>query len=58
MTSSTPACGTDRLCSPLIISGQHDNTDAHILQLPDGARAVFLDDIRYRYDSEQLSFSL
>ena len=35
----------NRTGSPLIISGQHDHTDSHVLQFLDRLRAVFLDDI-------------
>ena len=55
MTSSTPACRADGLCGAVVIAGEHDDVNAHVLQLADGLRAVFLDDIRYGDNAEKLT---
>ncbi len=47
ITSSTPACASDGLCCPLIVTGQHDDTDSHILKLLHRLRAVLLDNISH-----------
>ena len=44
----------DRLCRAGIISGEHDHTDAHILQFADGLRTVFLDHIGNANDAGKL----
>ena len=53
MTSSTPACLPIASRGALVIAGEHDDADAHVLQLADGLRAVFLDDVRHGDHAEQ-----
>ena len=58
MTSSTPACAPIALCGALIITGQHDHADSHVLQFLDRLRAVFLDDICHGNHTKQARPSL
>ena len=46
---------TDGLCGPLIIPRQHDDPDAHILELFDSPGAVLFDHIRHSDDSGKLT---
>ena len=45
----------DCLCRPLIIAREHDDADAHVLQLAHRLRAVFFDHVRHGNHAEQLS---
>ena len=50
------AClSADGLCRALVIAREHDDANAHVLQLADGLRAVFLDDIRHGDHAEKLA---
>ena len=42
-----PGLGADGLGGALVVAGEHDHVDAHILQLPDRPGAVLLDDVRH-----------
>ena len=48
---------TDRSCGTLIVTGQHDNTDSHILEFFDRLRAVFFDDVSDGDDADQLAIA-
>ena len=45
---------SDGLCSALVIAGQHDYMDSHVLELPDCLWTVFLDHIRNSDDAHKL----
>ena len=47
--------GADGFCRTLIVSGEHNDTDPHILQFFYRLRAVFLDHIRHGNDPGKLS---
>ena len=46
----------DGLSGPPVITGQHNDMDAHIAQLPDRLGGILLDGIRHRDNAKQLSF--
>ena len=57
MTSIHARLRADGLGGALVIAGEHDDIDAHILQLAYGLRAVWLDDVRHGDHAEQTSAS-
>ena len=51
-----PGLGADRFCGLFVITGNHDNFNTHILQFLYRLAGVFLNDIRNRNYTKQLSF--
>ena len=49
-----PGLGPDGPGGVLVVAGEHHHMDAHIPQLLDRLRTVFLDDIRHGDDAKQL----
>ena len=47
---------SDRPCCPLIVPGQHDYPDSHVLQFFYGSCTLFFDHIRYCDHTEQTVF--
>ena len=47
--------GADGLRGALVVAGEHDDADAHVAQLANGARAVLLDDVGHGDDAGELA---
>ena len=53
MTSVDAGLGADGFGGALVVAGEHDHMNAHVLQFLHGPRAVFLDDVGHGDDPDE-----